>query len=155
MFCRETMMVFMEGCSQKIGGPNNTIEIDESKFCRQKYDRGHLIKGQWVFGGVEQGSGRTFLVPVPDRTADTLMTIIYDWIEPGPTVISDCWGMYRSLHTQGFTHHTMNRSIHFVGLDTRDHTNTIEATGAASKSSWGSTRGEGLPLPPSTLHVCG
>jgi len=77
MFCRETMMVFMEGCSQKIGGPNNTIEIDKGKFGWQKYDKGHPIKGQWVFGGVEQWSGRTFLVPVPDRTADTL---IHDWI---------------------------------------------------------------------------
>jgi hypothetical protein len=31
-FCRETMLVCMEGCSEKIGGPNNTVEIDESKF---------------------------------------------------------------------------------------------------------------------------
>jgi hypothetical protein len=31
MFCRETMLVFLEGCSVKIGGPNKTVEIDESK----------------------------------------------------------------------------------------------------------------------------
>ena len=78
MFCREAMLVFMEGCSEKIGGSNNTIETDESKFGRRKYRRGHHVKAQWVFGGVERGSGRTFLVPVPDRTADTLMAIIHD-----------------------------------------------------------------------------
>jgi hypothetical protein len=31
MFCRQTMLVFLEGCSVKIGGPNETVEIDESK----------------------------------------------------------------------------------------------------------------------------
>jgi transposase-like protein len=128
MFCRETMLVFMEGCSEKIGGPDKTVEIDESKFGRRNYHRGHPVKGQWVFGGVERGSGRTFLVPVPDRTADTLMAIIRAWIEPGTTVISDCWGAYLDLDSQGFTHRTVNRSISFVDPDTGDHTNTILST---------------------------
>ena len=79
-FCRETMLMFMEGYSEKIGGPNKNVEIDESKFGRLKYHRGHPVKGQWVFGGVERKSGRTFLVPVPDRTADTLVAIMRDWI---------------------------------------------------------------------------
>ena len=65
-FCRETMLVCMEGCSEKIGGPNKTVEIGESKFGKRKYGRGHPVKGQWVFGGVERESGKTFLVPVPD-----------------------------------------------------------------------------------------
>jgi len=53
MFCRETMLVFMAGCWEQLGGPNKTVEIDESKFGRRKYHRGHSDKGQWVFGGVE------------------------------------------------------------------------------------------------------
>jgi hypothetical protein len=53
MFCRETMLVFLEGCSKKIGRPNKTVKIDESKFGRRKHHMGHPIKGQWVFGGVE------------------------------------------------------------------------------------------------------
>jgi len=32
MFCRETMLVFMTGCSEKLGGPSKTVEIDESKY---------------------------------------------------------------------------------------------------------------------------
>jgi len=90
MFCRETMLVFLESCSVKICGPNKTVQIDESKFGRPRYHKGHPVKGQWVFGGVERESGETFLVPVKDRTAGTLMAIIGDWIEPGTTVISDC-----------------------------------------------------------------
>jgi hypothetical protein len=90
MFCREAMLVFLEGCSMRIGGPNKTVEIDESKFGRRKYHRGHPVEGKWVFGGIEREYGQTFLVPVPDRTADTLMAIVRDKIEPGTTVISDC-----------------------------------------------------------------
>ena len=43
MFCRETMLIFMEGCSEKIGGPNKTVEIDERKFGWRKYHRGHPV----------------------------------------------------------------------------------------------------------------
>jgi transposase-like protein len=122
------MLVFLEGCSEKIGGPNRTVEIDESKFGRRKYHRGHPVRGQWVFGGVERESGRLFLVPVPDRTADTLEAIIRDRIEPGTTVISDCWGAYRNLDQQDYTHRTVNHSIGFVDQRTGTHTNTIEST---------------------------
>jgi hypothetical protein len=83
------MLEYMEGCSEKIGGPNKTVEIDESMFGRRKYNRGHPVKGQWIFGGVERESGRTFLVPVPDRNADTLMAVIDAWIEQATMVISD------------------------------------------------------------------
>ena len=100
-FCRETMLVFMQGCS---------------------------VKGQWVFGGVDRESGKTFLVPVPDRTAETLMAVIDAWIEPGTTVISDCWGAYRDLDAQGYTPYTVNHSIGIVDQRTGVHTNTIEST---------------------------
>ena len=59
------MLVYMEGCSETIGGPNKTVEIDESKYGGRKYGRRHPDKGQWMFGGVERESGKTFLVPVP------------------------------------------------------------------------------------------
>ena len=89
MFCSETMLVYLEGCCEKLGGPNKTVEIHESKFGRRKYHRGHTVKGQRVFGGVERESGRTLLLPVPDRTAKTLTSVICEWIEPGTTLISD------------------------------------------------------------------
>jgi hypothetical protein len=105
------MLVYMEDCSDKIGGPNKTVEIDESKFGKSKYGRGHPVKGKWVFGGVERESEKPSLVPVPDRTADTFMAVISDWIEPGTMVISDCWGAYSNLEARGYTYCTVNHSI--------------------------------------------
>jgi len=75
-----------------IGGGGKVLEIDESKFEKRKYHRGHSVKGQWVFGGVERGTGRTFLVAVHDRSAETLIGLSKQWILPGTTIISDCWG---------------------------------------------------------------
>jgi transposase-like protein len=99
---------------------------------RSSYVRAMLwedgVKGQWVFGIVERGSGRTFLVPIPDRTTDTLMTIIHARIEPVTTVILDCWGAYRDLDCQGYMHRSVTHSIHFVSPHTGNHTNTIEST---------------------------
>ena len=81
-----------------------------------------------MFGGVERESSRTFLVPVLDRTADTLTGFIRAWIEPSTTLISDCWTAYQDIVSHGYMHCTVNHSILFVNPDTGDHTNTIECT---------------------------
>jgi hypothetical protein len=43
-----------------------------------------------MFSGVERENGKAFLILVKDRTANTLMVVLRDWIEPGAAVISDC-----------------------------------------------------------------
>jgi hypothetical protein len=105
-----------------------------------------------VFGGVERESGKTFLIPVPDRTADTLKVVINVWIEPGTTVISNCCGAYRDLDT----HHTLNHSIGFVDQRTGAHTNTIKSTRRHVKAFPSPyNRQGGLHLPSRSLHVRG
>ena len=42
--------------SAKIGGEGKVGQIDESKFSKRKYHRGHRVEGQWVFGGIENDS---------------------------------------------------------------------------------------------------
>jgi hypothetical protein len=122
------MLEFVAASSEKLGGPGNTVEIDESCFGRRKYHRERFRNTMWVFGGVERESGRTFLIPLPDRSADTLLNIIHTWIEPGTTIISDYWGAYRRLGDDGYRHETVNHSLCFVDPWTGAHTNTMEAT---------------------------
>jgi len=58
--CREAITDYVLGSSQKIGGPYKTVEIDDSKSGRRKYNRGHKVERQWVFGGVERESGKHY-----------------------------------------------------------------------------------------------
>ena len=120
--------------SEKLGGPGVIVEIDESKFGKRKYHRGHHVEGQWVFGGYERGTGRTFMVPVEDRSTDTLLPIIKEWILPGTTIYSDCWRAYNCLGTEGFQHLTVNHSLHFKDPETETHTNAIESSWLAAKT---------------------
>jgi len=55
----------------KLGGNNAIVEIDESKFGKRKYHRGHRVEGVWVLEMVERATERKLLLlPVPDRSAD-------------------------------------------------------------------------------------
>ncbi|GFU56756.1 transposable element Tc3 transposase [Trichonephila clavipes] len=57
-FVHEVILNYVEENSQQIGGKDCIVEIDESKFGKRKYNRGHFVEGQWVFGGVERGTGQ-------------------------------------------------------------------------------------------------
>lgn len=103
-FCREVVLHAFVVNSEKIGGDGRVVEIDESKFGRRKYNRGHRVEGQWVFGGYERGSGRVFMVPVEERSSAVLLPIIENWILPGTTIISDCWKAYDCLEDEGYRH---------------------------------------------------
>ena len=91
MFCREVCEVALFDGREKIGSPGKLVQIDESKIGKRKYHHGHVVAGQWVFGGIEQDSRKCFTATVEDRTEETLLELIKQWIEPGTTIVSDCW----------------------------------------------------------------
>jgi hypothetical protein len=66
-FCREVIYDALILNKQKFGGSGVEVEIDESKFGRRKYYKGHRVEGQWVFGMFERGTGRVAMVPVEKR----------------------------------------------------------------------------------------
>lgn len=74
-FCRKTCEVTLLEREDKIGGPGKTVQIDESKFGKRKYHRGHKVEGQWVFGGIEEESRRSFMVAVEKRDEKNIITI--------------------------------------------------------------------------------
>ena len=53
-FIREVCTQYFLGHSAVIGGQGVEVEIDESKFGKRKYNRGRLVEGHWVFGGMER-----------------------------------------------------------------------------------------------------
>jgi ISXO2-like transposase domain len=122
--------------NRKLGGEGTLVEIDESKFGKRKYNRGHSVPGCWVFGGVERCfredgtayAGRFFARVVPDRTNDTLLPLIKELIAPGTTILSDGWAGYGQIPNMegcGYRHATVNHSKTYKSRD-GTHTNTIE-----------------------------
>ena len=101
--------------SEQIGGNGVEVEIDESKFGKRKYHRGHKVEGQWVFGGRKKyNKHKIFMIPVHNRKATTLLPLIKKWIAPGSIIHSDCWKAYNGLTKMGYTHVTVNQSKEFV-----------------------------------------
>ena len=116
-FCRETCEVTLLEREDKIGGPGKTVQIDESKFGKRKYHRGHKVEGQWVFGGIEEESRRSFMVAVEKRDEKTSLPLIQRHIAEGSTIISDCWKAYVNLEKHGYVHKCVNHSKEFVNAD--------------------------------------
>lgn len=140
-FCREVVYDQMVVNSKPIGGPGAHVEIDESKFGRRKYNRGHRVEGQWVFGGFERGSGEIFMVPVETRDRKTLLPIIEAWILPGTTIHSDFWRAYDCLNDEGYNHLKVNHSLEYVDADTGACTNHAQSCESPRNiATWGVAR---------------
>ena len=123
-FFREVCEITLLENSVRLGGEGKVVQIDESKFGKRKYHRGHHVEGQGVLCGIEQDR-KCFLVAVERRDEETLLSIIQQWIEPGTIIVSDCWKAYCNLEKHGYVHRTVNHSKEFVNED-GGNTNKIE-----------------------------
>lgn len=101
-FVREAALEWcLSQTSQTLGGPNEIVEVDEAKFGRRKYNRGRVVEGQWVLGGVQRGSPNIFLEVVERRDQETLMEVLHRRVLPGTTIITDGWRAYNPLSQEG------------------------------------------------------
>ena len=117
-YCREICLEIVARETPKlIGGPGLTVEVDESKFGRRKYNKGRLVEGQWVLGGICRETKDVFLAVCPDnkRDAPTLLDIIERHVTKSSTIVTDCWRAYDSLDQDGWDHLTVNHEYNFVG----------------------------------------
>ena len=92
--------------NDKIGGPGTIVEIDEAKFGKRKYNRGRVVDGSWVLGGVQRQSNKCFLAVCPQNTHSeaVLLPIIQKYIAPGTLIITDKWKAYINLGRHGYIH---------------------------------------------------
>ncbi|KAK0051785.1 OTU domain-containing protein 4 [Biomphalaria pfeifferi] len=113
--------------TQLLGGEGKVVEIDEATFRRSTTNKGHFLKVlPAVFGGIWRDTTKCFVIPVKDRTKETLLQIIKERILPGTTIMSDCWRSYNCLNSEGYRHLTVNHSYNFVNPETKAHTQHIE-----------------------------
>ena len=140
MYFDQLVSSMVEDHDQKIGGPGVVVEIDESKFGKRKYNRGHHVDGVWVVGGVEQTpEGRMFALSVTRRDKDILKTVISDHINPGTVIYTDSWKAYSGaideLNRESdmkLSHHMVNHKETFKNEE-GICTNTIEGTWSGIK----------------------
>ena len=117
---------FIANLILQFGGVGDTVEIDECTIGRKrKYGR-EDIRGldQWVFGMDERRRGFAIVKAVENRTAATLLLIIYEHVQPGTTIHNDQWAAYNTLPRNGYHHRTVSHSEEFVAED-YTHTNRI------------------------------
>jgi transposase-like protein len=160
-FCREECETFLERNPREIGGFDEnghqiTVKIDESKYFHRKYHRGHWREGHWVFGRIERGSGKCFLVEVENRNAATLEAIILQYVLPGTHIVSDGWRAYGNLDTIGggiYTHSVIIHESNFVDPDNHEvHTQNIENMWMRAKRELRQQFSTSRVLFPSYLH---
>ena len=119
---------------------------------RRKYNRGRMIREQWVFGGIDTQTKAGFMVPVDRRDAATLLPIIQQFILPLTTIVSDLWGAYNTVGNLGYARLTVNHSVNFVDPLTFAHTNAVENFWMRSKFRSKKERGTSANLLPSYLQ---
>jgi IS1 family transposase len=129
-YFRQLVEEDLEDDDSIVGGNGIIVGIDECKLGKRKYNRGHRVEGIWILGGVERTPARkVFLVEVPDRSAETLSSIIVRCVASGSVVMTDLWRGYHNLESEhGYIHLTVNHSKEFINDKNGCCTNTIEGT---------------------------
>ncbi|KCZ77335.1 hypothetical protein H311_01655 [Anncaliia algerae PRA109] len=72
----------------EISGDQVAVEIDETKSGKRKHNRGRIVDGVWVIGGIESTlEKKCFLIEVPDISA-----------EPSKSPFPFCFPRFYCLH---------------------------------------------------------
>lgn len=137
-YFRDICAMYLIDHPLQLGGVGREVELDESKFMHRKYNRGRYREGNWVLGMVERGTRNCIMVPVVNRSAQTLLPIIQQHILPGTRVITDGWQAYNQVQN----HAVVNHKLNFVDPnDPTIHTNSIEGTWGNSKAKYRAMHG--------------
>lgn len=99
-----------------IGGDTDIVEVDETHLFRRKFQVGRLgmWRDVWLFGGISRTTKIRFGVIVPDRSSDTLLPIMQQYIDSDTFICSDEWRAYTTCGQAFSGHGTVNHSRSFI-----------------------------------------
>nr|CDJ82544.1 Hypothetical protein CBG18604 [Haemonchus contortus] len=123
---RDVLVEHYTNNAVQVGGPNTIVQIDETNIVRRKYNVGHVVRKDWLVGGVQDGAKLVFIEIVENRDAAILERIIQQHVAPGGSIPTDMWSGYNDLSNLGYTHEMVNHSVNFVDPATGVHTQRIE-----------------------------
>jgi transposase-like protein len=136
---REECATFLHRSANKIGGTDDEgdliiIELYQGKLCLGKGHRGQWEE-KWVCCGVERVTGNCFLAVVPDRSPETLETLLPEYILPCSHIISDDWAAYANIGEigGGIYKHSVVAHPTQSGDMSEIHTKTIEGLWLGAK----------------------
>lgn len=121
MYCREVCAVILQKNSEKLGGRGKIVELGETKVGKKKFNKGRLLEGQWILGGIERDSRRMFVVSVKERNISTFISILRDWIYPGTTIIAECAKSYTLQSDERLKRFIIKYKINFIDPFTSTH----------------------------------
>ncbi|KCZ78422.1 hypothetical protein H311_00543 [Anncaliia algerae PRA109] len=80
---------------EKIIGSNIIVEIDESKFGRRMYNKGHHVEGVWMIGCVERKANKKIILQkVEKRNFLHINNFMTNFINNESIIYSDGWRGY-------------------------------------------------------------
>ena len=114
--CRDVCHDDVFNRSEKSGGPGIIVEIDESAFGKRKYERGRLTAVKSVFGDLERGTGKCFMVHVERRNAKTLLPLIRNGLRLAATSCMIDVVHYNDIHLlpEHYIHSTMISTCYLI-----------------------------------------
>ena len=120
---------FYKKNQKKIGGLGLEVQVDETFLSKRKNNKGRYTSKYWVVGGICQATNEIFLVPTLERNEETLKEIIFENVEFGSFIITDCWKGYNFFDKNNpnpYTHDSVNHKENFINPITGSHTQSIE-----------------------------
>ncbi|KAI4455451.1 isxo2-like transposase domain [Holotrichia oblita] len=116
-YARDVMVKVAAHDFERLGGPNDVVEVDESHLFRRKYNRGRVVEWEhvWVVGGVSRTTRHVFAAIVQRRDAETLRDLLVAHVDLRTHLCTDGWAAYRNIgQTFRRGHTTVNHRIQFL-----------------------------------------
>lgn len=127
-FLREICVCYFINHPQTIGGVNCVVECDEALLVKRKYNLGRRVREQWVFMMYDVALKLGVILPVENRTSETLIPLMQQYILPGSVIYTDSALVYRCLSELGFTHLFVNHKVgEWINYRTGCTTNHVES----------------------------